>query len=97
VITCPDITRLCVKWLKYCLLHRVFPCRRQREYLVRMFVGSQKNEGLFHRNVFDFMRMSDVLAQHGFTVEFSYAPFPQRPTPSRLTIARKSTRDSPEE
>jgi len=94
VITCPDITRLCVKWLKYSMLNRIFPCPKKMDYLVRMFVGSQKNDGMFHKSVFDYKRLSRVLSRHGFAVEFSFAPFPQRPTPSMLVIARKSKCDS---
>jgi predicted SAM-dependent methyltransferase len=94
VITCPDISRVCVKWLKYSMLNRIFPCPKKMDYLAKMFVGSQQHDGMFHKNVFDSVRLSRVLAEHGFTVEFSFAPFPQRPTPSMLVIARKPKCDS---
>jgi predicted SAM-dependent methyltransferase len=94
VITCPNLTRLCVKWLKYSMLNHIIPCPKKIDYLVKMFVGQQKNEGLFHKNVFDSVRLSNVLSRHGFVVEFRFTPFPQRPTPSMLIIARKSKCDS---
>jgi hypothetical protein len=56
-----------------------------------MLVGSQEHEGMFHKNAFDKRSMSRILDKHGFKVEFTYHPFPIRPTPSRLVIARKVT------
>ena len=89
VITCPDITRVLFRWFKYTIFYPVLPRPERLEYIVKMIVGSQENDGMFHRNVFDARRMGRILTEHGFNIEFSYAPYPLRPTPSFLTIARK--------
>jgi predicted SAM-dependent methyltransferase len=83
VVTCPDITRICVRWLKYTLLYPVHPRPEKLEYILRMLVGSQEH------SAYDARRMRRLLPEAGFVVEFTYARYPLRPTPSLLTIARK--------
>lgn len=90
VMTCPDVTRVCLRWLFYTLLHRFSPCAEQRNYTLQMMVGSQQHAGMFHKSAYDARRLRCLLAKVGLTVEFSYTPYPNRRTPSLLTIARKA-------
>jgi predicted SAM-dependent methyltransferase len=90
VITYPDMKKIFQKWLAYSFIYPVKPYPDRMDYVVQMLVGSQENDGMFHRNAFDVRRMTRILSSHGFTTEFSYAPYPLRPTPSRITIARKN-------
>lgn len=89
VLTFPDILKICQNWLKYTYLYRLFPRPEKLDYMVKMLVGSQEHEGMFHRNAFDSRRISRILSKHGFNVEFTFSPYPIRPTPSLLVIARK--------
>ncbi|MDH4232288.1 MAG: methyltransferase domain-containing protein [Nitrospirota bacterium] len=90
VISCPDISRVFLKWLGYSTIYPLFPRQEKLDFIIKMLVGPQQHEGQFHRNAFDFRRMSQLLARHGFTVEFSFSPYSERPTPSLLVIARKT-------
>lgn len=90
VITFPDMTYIAAKWLRYSLLYSLFPRPNRMDYIVKMLVGSQEHDGMFHKNAFDYWRMSRILTEHGFDVEFSYCRYPKRPTPSRLVVARKA-------
>ena len=90
VISCPDISRIFLKWLRYSAIYPLFPRQEKLDYIIKMLVGPQQHEGQFHRNAFDFRRMSQLLARHGFTAEFSFSPYSERPTPSLLVIARKT-------
>jgi len=49
----------------------------------------QEHDGMFHKNSFDVRRLSRLLTEHSFKTDFSFAPYPHRPTPSLLIIARK--------
>ena len=89
MLTFPDILRIALNWIKYSYLYPLFPHPEKLEYMVKMLVGSQEHEGMFHKNAFDARRMSNILSKRGFKVEFSYSPYPLRPTPSQLIIARK--------
>jgi predicted SAM-dependent methyltransferase len=90
VITCPDISRICRRWLKYSTLYQLFPRPEKMDYMIKMLFGSQEHDGMFHKNAFDARRMSRLLSKHGFKVEFTYTPYPRRTTPSLLVIARKT-------
>ena len=90
VLTCPDILRICMDWIKYSTLYPFFPRPEKLDYMAKMLVGSQEHEGMFHKNAFDSRRISRILSKHGFVVEFSYSPYPLRTTPSLLVIARKA-------
>ena len=90
VLTCPDILKVCQKWLKYSYLYPLYPQPEKLDYLAKMLVGSQEHKGMFHKNAFDSRRMSRFLSKHGFNVEFTFSPYPQRTTPSLLVIARKT-------
>jgi predicted SAM-dependent methyltransferase len=89
ILTFPDLTGISFKWLKYSIIYPFFPKPDKLDYIVSMLVGSQENEGMFHKNAFDIRRMSRILLKHGFKVEFSYKLYPKRPTPSSLIIARR--------
>jgi hypothetical protein len=89
IITCPDLTSVARNWLKLAEMHREQRCTEQRREVLKMFYGSQDHAGMFHKNGFDEARMRETLSAHGFAVEFSFTPYPPRPTPSLLTIAIK--------
>lgn len=89
IITCPDLFRICRAWVFHSLLYRVSPQPERLEYMVQMLMGSQENEGMFHRNAFDARRMKKLLKKFGFHTGFSYSPYPLRPTPSLLIVAIK--------
>jgi predicted SAM-dependent methyltransferase len=89
VLTFPDITSISIQWIKYSLAYPLFPRPNRLDYIVKMLVGSQEHDGMFHKNAFDIQRMSRILSKHGFNIEFTYCRYPKRPTPSRLVIARK--------
>lgn len=57
---------------------------------MRMFYGPQENEGMFHKNGFDRLKLARTLEKAGFKVVFYYSPYPiDRLTPSMLLIAEK--------
>ncbi len=88
VITCPDLVRVCWLYLKNRGIDLVKPRGEAIEYTIKMLVGSQEHEGMFHKSHYDARRMRALLPAHGFSVEFCY-PYPNRPTPSLLTVARR--------
>jgi predicted SAM-dependent methyltransferase len=88
VITCPDLSRVARRWVLHSFFQPLFPRPERMDYMVKMLVGSQEHDGMFHKNAFDARRMSRLLSRHGFLVEFAYTPYPRRPTPSLLVIAR---------
>jgi len=90
VLTFPDISAIALEWLKYSLAYPVFPRPEKLDYIVKMLVGSQEHEGMFHKNAYDVRRMSRILSKYAFSVEFTYYRYPKRATPSRLVIARKN-------
>jgi len=90
VISCPDIFRIFLKWLGYSAIYPLFPRQEKLDFIIKMLVGPQQHEGQFHRNAFDSRRMSQLFSRHGFSVEFSFSPYSERPTPSLLVIARKT-------
>lgn len=90
VLTFPDISAIALEWLKYSLIYPLVPRPEKLDYIVKMLVGSQEHEGMFHKNAFDIRRMSRILSKYGFVVEFTYFRYPRRATPSRLVIARKT-------
>ncbi len=90
-LTFPDTVAISLRYIKYSLLYPLFPQPKRLDYTVKMLVGSQEHEGMFHKNAFDKRSMSRILDKHGFKVESTYHPFPIKPTPSRLVIARKVT------
>ena len=89
VLTCPDITRVCRLWLLESARHRIRPRPERLDQIARMFAGPQIHAGMFHRNVFDARRLSGLLVAQGFSVDFTHTPYPIRPTPSLLVIARR--------
>lgn len=90
VLTFPDISIISLQWLFYTLIYPFFPKPDKLDYIVKMLVGSQEHEGMFHNNAFDLKRMDRILTEFGFSIDFTFFPYPKRPTPSRLVIARKT-------
>jgi hypothetical protein len=88
-MTCPDILKISKRWVLFSYIYPILPRPKSIEYMVKMIVGSQENEGMFHKNAFDRRRITHLLNKHGFKVEFHYSPYPRRATPSLLVIARK--------
>lgn len=89
VMTCPDLTVIAWRFLARRL--RAW-CERgswANEYTLQMIYGSQEHEGMFHRSGYDKRIISELLSNAGLRVVFSYSPYPERPTPSLLTIAEK--------
>jgi predicted SAM-dependent methyltransferase len=91
VLTFPDITSISAEWIKYSLIYPLLQRPNHLDYIVKMLVGSQEHDGMFHKNAFDIRRMSRILLKHGFNIEFTYCRYPRRHTPSRLVIARKAS------
>lgn len=89
IITCPDLTQICGRWLKTLVRQRFSRRPEQIEAVLRMLMGSQEHPGMFHKSAYDAGVMRHRLAEARFQVEFQYTPYPLRPTPSLLTIARK--------
>ena len=89
VITCPDLLRVCWLYLKNRSLDLIRPKGEAIEYTIKMLVGSQEHEGMFHKSHYDARRMRALLPRFGFSVDFCY-PYPNRPTPSLLTIAQRT-------
>jgi predicted SAM-dependent methyltransferase len=89
VITFPDLTAIAFEWIKHSFLYPVWRRDDHLEYIVKMLVGSQEHEGMFHRNAFDLRLMNRLLLNHGLAIEFTYYRYPRRTTPSRILIAKK--------
>jgi predicted SAM-dependent methyltransferase len=89
VITFPDLTAIAIEWIKHSLLYPFSQRQDDLEYIVKMLVGSQEHDGMFHRNAFDFRLMNKLLLTHGLKTEFTYYRYPKRTTPSRIVIAKK--------
>lgn len=90
IITFPDITRICLRWLKYRIIYPIKPRPEKLARIVKMLVGSQEHAGMFHKSAYDVILMRRFLNEHGFKTEFSYAPYPRRTTPSLIVISRKT-------
>ncbi len=88
VMTCPDLLAVCLLYLRHRTIDLIRSRDSELEYDLRMFVGSQEHEGMFHKSHYDGRRMRKLLPKYGLTVEFTY-PYPRRPTPSLLVIARR--------
>jgi predicted SAM-dependent methyltransferase len=88
VMTFPDILAVCRRYFFDSMINKVFDREEKLDYEIKMIVGSQENEGMFHRNHYDRRRIRRMLPNYGFHIEFFYN-FPKRTTPSLLTIARK--------
>jgi predicted SAM-dependent methyltransferase len=89
VFTCPDITRVCICYLRARLKGALFDSSEEMDYAIKMLVGSQEHDGMFHKNHFDSARVRRLLPQEGFKIEF-IAKYPSRQTPSIIVVARKS-------
>ncbi len=89
VLTCPDLGRVASRWGKLAWWHRLRACNYERDYVLKMLYGSQEHQGMFHKSGYDRAHLSELLANHGLIVEFSFTPYPRRQTPSLLVIARK--------
>lgn len=92
VFTCPDIRAVSLKYLKYTFLKGISKRDEKIDYVIKMFVGSQEHEGMFHKNHFDAERVRRLLPRYGFEIDLTYTSFPKRPTPSLFVVARKRPR-----
>ncbi|MDU8946153.1 class I SAM-dependent methyltransferase [Ovoidimarina sediminis] len=90
VFTCPDIARICRRYLLLKVRGYLSDQSKETDYAIKMIVGSQEHEGMFHKNHFDPSRVRRIFPMHGFKVEYITA-YPRRPTPSMLVIARKAS------
>lgn len=89
VITFPDITRVCFHYLKLRAIDLLWDRSEELDYAIKMLVGSQEHEGMFHKNHFDRKRIKRILPAYGLEIVFIY-PYPNRPTPSTIVVARKN-------
>ena len=94
LFTCPDIRAIAHLYLRYALFKDLKSREQKIDYAIRMFVGSQEHEGMYHKNHFDAERVRRLLPRYGFRVVFTYTPFPKRPTPSLFVVARKNSRSN---
>ena len=88
VFTCPDIARICIHYTMLRWRGLISDQTEKLDYAIKMMVGSQEHNGMFHKNHFDPARIRRKLPACGFLIEF-IAPYPRRPTPSMLVVARK--------
>jgi len=88
IFTCPDIRAVSLAYLKYSLLKGLRNRDEKIDYVIKMFVGSQEHEGMFHKNHFDADRVRRIFPHYGFEILFIYSPFPKRSTPSLFVVAR---------
>lgn len=98
ILSCPDLSAVCLKWLKYSLTYPItrripalkLMCDGTRDYIVWMFVGPQDYEGMLHKSGFDRYRLRAQLEAAGFEITLLVSGYPKRPTPSLFVIANKS-------
>ncbi|MDX9703662.1 MAG: methyltransferase domain-containing protein [Candidatus Auribacterota bacterium] len=86
ITTCPDIDRITLLWSQY---KGSANDTEFSDYILKMIFGSQENEGMFHKSGYNISILSKMLIDFGFTVDFSFSPYPDRTTPSLIVIARK--------
>lgn len=89
VFTCPDIERVCRHYLKLKRKNRTSDQSEKIDYAIKMIVGSQEHEGMFHKTHLDPTRARWLLPKYGFKIDFITA-YPRRTTPSMLVVARKT-------
>lgn len=89
IITCPDLTRVCILWLLYSLLDIFISQKEKLDYILRMISGPQNYEGMVHQSHYSKRHLIRLLPVYGLQVEFSCSGFPKRPTPSLLVVAGK--------
>jgi SAM-dependent methyltransferase len=82
VISAPDLERVIDAW-------RSMPEAGRWGYGIKMLYGSQEHAGMFHKNGFTPRRLGVELARFGLRQEWSCRGYPERPTPSFMSIARK--------
>lgn len=92
VITCPEFREIAWKWWGYSMLALAGRAEKKLARLETMIVGSQENDGMFHRSVFDKRTLPSLLRLFGFNVRFVYSRYPLRSTPSMVVIAEKLER-----
>lgn len=88
VMTAPDILAVCRHYVR---ISKEKPSTEQAEkidYAIKMIVGSQEHEGMFHKNHLDRQRVERLLPPYGFNIEFMYN-YPARATPSLLVVAKR--------
>jgi len=89
VFTCPNLSHICSRFLMLEFLNIFINKESEILYTIKMFVGSQENQGMFHKNAFSKRILHRFLNKSGFEVLFFYKRYPIRPTPSMVFIAKK--------
>ena len=97
VLSCPDLTKVCMKWLMYSLSYPFTRFNKKladivdgtRDYIIRMFVGPQDYEGMLHKSAYDKHQLRRLVEASRFEVISLTSGYPARPTPSLFLIARK--------
>jgi hypothetical protein len=88
VITCPDMNKVCKKFLANDVVES--PNEDRIPYVWKMIYGSQEHEGMFHRSGFTEKSLESLLRKFGFEIMLKYSSFPNRSTPSLCVIAVKN-------
>lgn len=88
ILTCPNLSYVAAKWMQQTVMIWM-GIKVDRSYTERMLYGPQTNPGMFHRAGYDDRSLRQLIEQSGYMVELSHTPYPIRPTPSMLVIARK--------
>lgn len=91
IMTTPNLSSLCWKWLYYSLQSRFRKSGYWQKTLNRMFYGSQENPAMFHKSGFDAPFLQKTIAKYGFETIFCYTPYPLRSTPSLLSVSIKKS------
>ena len=89
IFTCPNLSHICSRFLMLEFLNIFANKESELLYTIKMFVGSQENLGMFHKNAFNKRILFNFLIKSGFEVLFFYKRYPIRPTPSMVFIAKK--------
>lgn len=82
IVSAPDLERVLKAWTAMSEAERW-------GYGIKMVYGSQEHAGMFHKNGFTPRRLASELARFGLRQEWYFRGYPERPTPSFISIARK--------
>jgi predicted SAM-dependent methyltransferase len=89
VISCPDILRVCARYMWLRLKSAVSDQSAELDYAIAMFVGSQEHDGMFHKNQFDAPRLEALMQEYGLHIRY-LGKYGTRKTPTILVVAQKS-------
>lgn len=82
VVSAPDLERVIDEW-------RSMAENDRWDYGIKMLYGSQEHDGMFHKNGFTPSRLAALLEPFGIRQEWHYRGYPERRTPSFISISRK--------